>query len=108
MAKFNGVMGYAIQIESRPGVWTNQVIERDCKGDVLQNMNRWQQQSESVNDNYKIDNKLSIIADLFIYEHMAFLKYIRWMGVNWKVDRIEVVRPRLIITLGGVYNGQTA
>ena len=42
MAKFYGVIGYAIQVETVPGVWEDQIIERNYRGDVLQNMNRWQ------------------------------------------------------------------
>ena len=107
MAKFHGVIGYAIQIETVPGVWDDQIIERNYRGDVLQNMNRWQS-SEQVNDNFAIDNKLSIISDPFAYENFQHIKYIRWMGANWKVTKVEILRPRLILTTGGVYNGPTA
>jgi hypothetical protein len=107
MAKFYGVIGYAIQIETVPGVWDDQIIERNYRGDVLQNMNRWQS-SEQVNDNFAIDNKLSIISDPFAYENFQHIKYIRWMGANWKVTKVEILRPRLILTTGGVYNGPTA
>jgi hypothetical protein len=107
MAKFYGVIGYAIQIETVPGVWDDQIIERNYRGDVLQNMNRWQS-SEQVNDNFVIDNKLSIISDPFAYENFQHIKYIRWMGANWKVTKVEILRPRLILTTGGVYNGPTA
>jgi hypothetical protein len=107
MAKFYGVIGYAIQVETVPGVWEDQIIERNYRGDVLQNMNRWQS-SEQVNDNFTIDNKLSIISDPFAYENFQHIKYIRWMGANWKVTKVEILRPRLILTTGGVYNGPTA
>lgn len=107
MAKFYGVIGYAIQVETVPGVWEDQIIERNYRGDVLQNMNRWQS-SEQVNDNFVIDNKLSIISDPFVYENFQHIKYIRWMGANWKVTKVEILRPRLILTTGGVYNGPTA
>ena len=107
MAKFYGVIGYAIQVETVPGVWEDQIIERNYRGDVLQNMNRWQS-SEQVNDNFAIDNKLSIISDPFAYENFQHIKYIRWMGANWKVTKVDILRPRLILTTGGVYNGPTA
>ena len=107
MAKFYGVIGYAIQVETVPGVWEDQIIERNYRGDVLQNMNRWQS-SEQVNDNFAIDNKLSIISDPFAYENFQHIKYIRWMGANWKVTKVEILRPRLILTTGVVYNGPTA
>jgi len=106
MAKFYGVIGYAIQAETRPGVWTDQVIERTYRGDVLQSVNRWQS-SDQVNDDFVIDNKLSIISDPFAYENFQHIKYVRWMGANWKISKIEILRPRLILTTGGVYNGPT-
>ena len=106
MAKFYGVIGYAIQGETSPGVWEDEVIERKYRGDVLQNQNRWQT-TEQVNDDFSIDNKLSIISDPFAYEHMQHIKYVYWMGAYWKVKKVEILRPRLIITIGGVYNGPT-
>lgn len=107
MAKFSGVIGYAIQQETAPGVWTDVVIERPYRGDILQNMNRWQA-SEQANDNFVIDNKLSIISDPYAYEHLQHIKYVKWMGATWKITKVEVQRPRLILTTGGLYNGPTS
>jgi hypothetical protein len=30
------------------------------------------------------------------------------MGANWKITNVEVEFPRIILTLGGVYNGDTS
>jgi len=103
MAKFYGVIGYAIQEETAPGVWSDTVVERKYRGDVLQNQNRWQS-SDKVNDDFVIDNKLSIISDPFAYENIQHIKYVQWMGVKWKVSKVEIMRPRLILTIGGVYS----
>lgn len=107
MAKFYGPIGYAITEETSPGVWEDAVIERYYRGDVLQNMNRWQP-SGNLNDNLNVDNKLSIIADPFVYEHFSNIRYVKWMGAKWKVNSIEILRPRLILSIGGAYNGSTA
>jgi len=104
MAKFSGVIGYAIQVETVPGVWTDQIVEKYYRGDVLQNMNRWQS-SDKVNDDFVIDNKISILSDPFLYENFQHMKYVRWMSTNWKISKIEILRPRVIISIGGVYNG---
>jgi len=104
MAKFSGVIGYAIQEETVPGVWVDQIVEKYYRGDVLQNMNRWQN-SDKVNDDFIIDNKISIISDTFLYDNFQHIKYVQWMGTKWKVNRIEILRPRVIISIGGVYNG---
>lgn len=106
MAKFSGVIGYAAQQKTKPGVWEDCIIERPYRGDILQNMNRWKT-SEQVNDNLTIDNKISIISDPYACENFGCIRYIKWMGVRWKVNTIEIVRPRLILSIGGVYNGPT-
>lgn len=106
MAKFSGSVGYSLQEEIAPGVWKDKIIEKKYKGDVLQNQNRWQQ-SETVNDAFIIDNRFSIILDPYILTNTRFIKYIKWMNTLWKVSKIEILRPRLILTTGGLYNGPT-
>ena len=106
MAKFYGAIGYAIPRETSPGVWEDEVIEKNYRGDILQNMNRWQP-SGNLNDNVNIDNKISIISDSYAYTNFSRIRYIRWMGANWKINNIEVLRPRLLLSIGGVYNGPT-
>jgi len=104
MAKFYGVIGYAETKETSPGVWTESITERNYYGDVIRNTRRWQP-GEGLNDNLTINNIISIVADPFAYQHFYAIRYIKWMGASWKIDNIEVQRPRLILTIGGVYNG---
>jgi hypothetical protein len=104
MNKFYGSVGYVTQKEISPGVWDNQIVERSYRGDVLQNMRRWQV-SEEKNDDLVLSNRISIIADPFAYENLSTIRYIYLEGVRWKVNNIEIQRPRLILTLGEVYNG---
>jgi len=42
MAKYYGVIGYAIQKETAPGVWEDTIIEKNYRGDVILNQQRWQ------------------------------------------------------------------
>lgn len=104
MSKFYGPIGYITQKEISPGVWDEVVVEKSYRGDILQDTRRWQV-SEHKNDNLTISNYLSIIADPFAYENSSTIRYVSWLGVRWKVDKIEIQRPRLILTLGEVYNG---
>lgn len=104
MSKYFGLIGYITQKEISPGVWNDEVIERSYRGDILQNIRRWQQ-SEYKNDNLVLSNQISIIADPFAYENFSTIRYVWWMGVRWKVDSIEIQRPRLLLMLGEVYNG---
>ncbi len=104
MAKFLGKIGFSMgQGETSPGVWTDKVVERTYRGDILQNVNRWKD-AEKVNDDVVIDNKLSILSDPFAYANLSQIRFVVWMGTKWKVTKIEVLRPRLILTIGGVFN----
>jgi len=104
MAKFYGVIGYAETIETTPGVWTEVITERTYSGDVVKNSRRYQS-GESLNDNLTISNEISIVADPYAYGNFYAMRYIKWMGVSWKITNIDVQRPRLTLTIGGVYNG---
>ena len=104
MSKFYGPIGYITQKEISPGVWDEVVVERSYRGDITRNNRRWES-SEYKNDNLTISNQLSIIADPFLYENSSTIRYVLWLGVRWKVTNIEIQRPRLILTLGEVYNG---
>lgn len=108
MAKFYGPIGYGITSETAPGVWTDTIVERNYRGDVLQNYRKISQ-GESVNDDIEVSNRLSIISDPFAMQHFHTIKYVKWMGAAWKVTTVDASqRPRLILTIGGVYNGETA
>lgn len=105
MAKWYGVIGYAESVETSPGVHRDQITERNYAGDVIKNTNRWSSSSDSTNDDLNINNQLSILADPFAYQNFHTMKYVEFMGTKWKVLSVEVRYPRLILTIGGVYNG---
>ena len=104
MAKFYGKIGYAVRMEIRPGVWDDEITEREYFGDLLRNTSRYQT-SDKLNDDINISNEISIVADPFASQNFHKMKYIEWMGVLWQITNVEVQRPRLILTIGGVYNG---
>lgn len=104
MAKFHGSIGYAETKETSPGVWEEVIVEKNHIGDLLKMSNSWKN-SENLNDDLTINNQFSILADSFAYKHFPKMRYIKWMGASWKITKIDVQRPRLILTVGGVYNG---
>lgn len=106
MAKFYGKIGYAVTAEVRPGVWKEQITEREYYGDVLRNMRRLET-SGQVNDNINVSNIISIVADPFANENFHAMRYVEYMGSKWKVSSVEVQYPRLQLTIGGLYNGET-
>lgn len=105
MAKFYGVIGYGVSEETDPGVYELQIKERPYSGDVLNRSYRIES-SDNTNDDINIANRISIMADEFAYEHSYAMRYVEFMGTKWKISNIEVQRPRLILTTGGVYNGE--
>jgi hypothetical protein len=107
MAKFSGTIGYAQSVETAPGVWTDQVSERRYFGDVIRE-SRQNTNSGNLNDNIVVNNRVSVVADDFANENFSTMKYIVWYGVYWEITSVEVQRPRLILSLGGVYNGPKA
>lgn len=108
MAKFYGIIGYAIPSEVEPGIWRDRIIERKYFGDIIENESRWSSDSDSTIDDLNINNRFSIVADPFAYENFHSMKYVNFMGANWKISKVKVDRPRLILTVGGVYNGEQA
>lgn len=107
MAKFYGPVGYVVDEEGARDVTVERPVEKFYKGDLVKN-NRKTEDSSELNDNIKISNQISIVADAYAYSHMFAMRYVKWMGVAWKVTSVEVQAPRLILSLGGVYNGETA
>lgn len=104
MAKFYGVIGYVESVETAPGIWGDKVTELMYYGDVISDNTRFQS-SDKVNDNLVVSNKISIVADTFANKNFPLIRYVEYMGAKWKVTTIETLHPRLIITLGGLYNG---
>ena len=105
MGKFYGSIGYADTIETRPGDWVEQMTERKYYGDVNRDSRRLQSANQ-LNDNINVSSEISIVADPYAYNHFHSMRYVEFMGAKWKVSTVEPKPPRLILTLGGLYNGQ--
>lgn len=103
MAKWFGKIGYGESVETAPGVWDDVITEREYYGDVIKN-NRRLQSSDKLNDDINVGNELSIIADPFANENFYSMRYAEFMGTRWKITNVDVQYPRLILSLGGVYN----
>ncbi|MDD3288117.1 MAG: hypothetical protein PHX43_03830 [Alphaproteobacteria bacterium] len=104
MAKFYGAIGYAFQSETSPGVWEDQITEKNYRGDVILNQQRWQQ-SEKVNDDLNLDNSVSVVADAYAYSNSGYMRYIVMNGKKWKITSLAINRPRIVLQIGGLYNG---
>lgn len=101
--KFCGSIGFVKQEETEAGIYEKVVAEKNYYGDVLQNFRKWRS-SDKVNDDIVLTNKLSVIADSFMTENLGVMRYVVYLGQKWKIESAEIEYPRIVLTLGGLYN----
>lgn len=106
MAKWYGVIGFEETVETAPGVWEEQITKRSYYGELRRNTRRLQS-TEHLNDDITINNEISIIADPYARNHYHSIRYAEFSGSAWKISNIEEQFPRLVLTLGGIWNGQS-
>jgi hypothetical protein len=107
MARFFGKVGYGANVETAPGVWEDTIIEISYFGDVVRNIRKLQE-DQKVNNDLSVNNSISIVADAYANEHFFAIRYAEWAGARWVVTEVDVQSPRLLLRLGGVYNGPAA
>lgn len=107
MAKWYGKVGYITTTETSPGVWTSKPVERLYSGDLIRNHKRWES-SDSLNDNITLQSEISIVCDPYALQNFQYIRYVSFMGSVWKVTAVDVQYPRLILSIGGIYNGEQA
>lgn len=106
MAKYAGLVGYATQEEVSPGVWEDVIITRRMRGDILRATTS-NQTSDNIHDEVTFNNRFSLIGDPYSKAHFQDMRFIHYAGRLWKVDSVELQHPRLIVEIGGRYNGPT-
>lgn len=105
--KFYGAVGYNTgeQVETKPGVWEDKILEKNYFGDILYPGRRVSE--EGINPDVTLSNAISIVADGYANDHLFAIKYVRYAGALWEVNNIQQEPPRLVLRLGGVYRGPT-
>lgn len=108
MTRFAGKVGYGQTLESPPdsGVYSDVITERSYFGDVVR-MSRRLSQGDSLNKDLSLTNTISIVADAYANENYSDIRYVEMGGKLWTVQTVEVIRPRLTLYIGEVYNGPT-
>ena len=108
MAKFYGKVGFIGETtEVSPGIWGELMESRPYYGDVVRNVRRTDNGSK-VNATVSVANQISVVADVFAYDHVHAIRYVEWGSTLWEVTSVELEHPRLVLTLGGVYTGVKA
>ena len=108
MSKWYGKIGFVETVDKGYGVWKPEVVEKYYFGEIKRNTSKWSSNSRSTNYNVNISNQISIISDPYLEKSLQSIRYIEFMGALYDVTDIEVRYPRLILSIGGVYNGETA
>ena len=104
MARYCGKIGFSISKETAPGIYEDDITERTYYGDVVRDLRKENRTDKIVRD-VTISNSFSVVADPFAFENFQFIKYLKYMGIAWNVESVEVQYPRLLISVGGRWNG---
>ena len=107
MAKFHGNIGFTEQYEKTPGYWTERIVEKEYFGDVISLSYNARSGSETTNDELTVNKRISVVANDYAFKTFQFMKYVIYMGVKWKITNVEPQYPRLILSIGGVYNAKS-
>ena len=101
MSRFYGLIGFVEtqEIPEGSGIWVEVPTERKYRGEVSKFGKRWNS-GDKVNSDLTISNTISIVAD-------PYVSYLRWLENYWEISNVDIEPPRLILTLGGLYNGPT-
>ena len=103
MARFHGIIGYSELEETSPGIWSEKIVERTYTGDMTKNFVN-ADSSPRINTNVKLSNTISIYSDPYANSNLFNIRYLKYLGGKWKVESVEIAWPRLILTLGDIYN----
>lgn len=104
--KWYGKIGYALTQDNGDGVWTPTMVWKEYYGDV-QRFTRRVENGQNINANINISNTISILADPYAFENIGYMKCIEWMGTLWEISSADISFPRMVLSIGGVYNGDT-
>lgn len=108
MPRWAGNIGYGTDTEVERGLHSYIISEQFCYGDVYKSPVTTYRPSGGVNDNQTLNTKISILADQNLIANYANILYAEYFGIKWKVESVEPQYPRILLTLGGVYNGEQA
>ena len=108
--RFHGAVGIATSTETSPGVWQDVITERTFYGDVVRNASRRVAPlliPPETNSGLALENSFSILGDADAYANFKNFRYVTWEGDRWTIISVEIMRPRLILTIGELWNGNT-
>jgi len=104
MTKFWGKIGFNRgATEGEPGILTPTIEEVQVAGNMRLEGARWR--NHELGDSVTARHVLSIVAPEDSTIDFAEAAYICWQNQKWSIVAIKYLRPRVELTLGGLYNG---
>lgn len=100
--RWAGKIGYARNVEVKPGIWEDVVTEVDAMGNLEQTTEVLR--GEGVLGETATTTSISVVADARRFRPDE-IKYITKDGVRWQKASVVHQPPRLVIYLGEVYRG---
>lgn len=108
MAKYAGLVGYVTQEEKVPGVWSTVADPKPMRGDIIRasasSQNDGRLSSDKINKDVTLNHRVSLVGDAYAFGNYYNIKWIEIDGAKWEVSSVELQRPRLIVTVGGLWN----
>lgn len=104
MSKFSGLVGYVTQSETSPGVWSSVENSNMMKGDIIRQSSN-NQNDDKVNSDVTLSHRVSLLGDAYSFNNYYNIRWIEIHGQKWEISSIEIQRPRIVVTLGGIWNG---
>lgn len=104
MTKFRGSIGIDRgSVETSLGIFEPEIEEVEITGEMRNLRARWQGHEQR--DSVSARHVLSIVTPESSIIDYTEVVYVVWQSRNWSVVSIEYKRPRIELTLGGLYNG---
>lgn len=104
MARFSGILGINRgPVEVSPGIYKPQIEEIVVTGEIRQEQLSWGQ--ANLREGLRARHVLSIVTPDDGELGFGEVEYIEWQGKKWDVISVAYKRPRLELSMGGIYNG---
>lgn len=103
--RYFGEIGFAETRETSPGIWKEVITPRRYRGTVTTASRRYND-GETVNGTLKTNAVISIVGDTYAFDHLFAIRWCQWAGALWTVAYADFKRPRIVLTLGELYNVQ--
>lgn len=103
--KYVGNIGFlSSNTEVTGGIATQPIISKRYFGEIITTSSRLQTQ-DKINPDVTINNSIAILLDGYLNNNLSNIVYVEFLNKKWSVSSIELRHPRVILSLGGLYNG---